>query len=381
MNAATRLVASLMLCFVCSAVWAHKQSDSYLTLTVRETGLQGQWDIALRDLDMAIGIDADADGRITWGEVRTQRVAIERYAFERLQLTTGSDSARTDCPITPTRLLTDEHVDGAYAVLQFSAACGITPQRVGIDYRLLFAVDPNHRGLLQLRTAATTQSAILAQDSRTAWLGTRERSGWQEFRSYVHEGVWHIWTGYDHLLFLFTLLLPAVVTFRNREWQARGSWRESATDIFKVVSAFTLAHSVTLSLAALHFVSLPSRLVESAIAVTVLLGALNILWPFVYERRWLVALVFGLIHGLGFAAVLSDLGLPSANLLQALLGFNLGVEAGQLAIVAVLMPVTYVIRETLFYRRLLLPAGASCIGLLAAYWLVTRAFPVSASWL
>jgi hypothetical protein len=128
-----------------------------------------------------------------------------------------------------------------------------------------------------------------------------------------------------------------------------------------------------LSLAVNGWVNLPSRLVESGIALTVLLGAINNLFPLVRERRWLVAFMFGLIHGMGFASVLGDLGLAGWNLALALVGFNLGVEAGQLAIVLVFMPVAFCLRETRFYRHAFMPAGALAIGLLATYWLAARA--------
>ena len=147
------------------------------------------------------------------------------------------------------------------------------------------------------------------------------------------EGVWHIWKGFDHILFLLTLLFPAVIVYRNGRWEPRDSWQASALDIVKVVTAFTLAHSLTLSLAVLGWVHVPSRIVESTIAATVLLGALNNVVPIVLERRWLVAFVFGLVHGLGFASVLADLGLHGTNLALALVGFNGGVEIGQFAIV------------------------------------------------
>lgn len=375
MNALLRWVSLLGLLLCPLLGHAHKQSDSYLTLTATtaDSNLQGQWDIALRDLDFVIGLDANADDRITWGEVKAQRAAIQAYAFQRLHLESVDTGARGDCPIGAKQLLIDEHVDGAYAVLRFSAACPALPRQLIVNYSLLFSVDPNHRGLLDLRTGTFNQAAVLSSVNPTVTLGTSAKNSQQQLRSFIAEGTWHIWQGYDHILFLFTLLLPAVVLYRAGHWQARTSLRESVLDILKVVTAFTLAHSVTLSLAALGVVHVPSRLVESAIALTVLLGALNILFPIVRERRWLVALIFGLVHGLGFASVLADLGLPSRSLLQALIGFNVGVEIGQLAIVAVLMPGIYLLRESVLYRRLLLPAGAATIGCLAIYWIGVRA--------
>ncbi len=372
MSRCTRWLIALLACIPLGAL-AHKPSDSYLTLTLDDAGMQGRWDIALRDLDFAMGLDANADGAITWGEVRGNANAIHAYAFSHLKLIDRNETHA--CPLSPDDLLVDEHVDGAYASISFKADCAGSPDSIGIVYSLLSGLDPNHRGLLSLE-GSQQQSAVLANDGIEQQFDLLRPDRWQQLRTFVTEGVRHIWLGYDHLLFLFTLLLPSVVVYRNRGWQPRASLRESATDIVKVVSAFTLAHSLTLSLAALDFVELPSRLVESVIALTVLLGAANILFPLVRERRWLLALIFGLIHGLGFAAVLADLGLDDGHLLEALIGFNIGVELGQLAIVAVVMPAVFLIRATAFYRRVALPAGATAIGCLAIYWAVTRAFPV-----
>jgi hypothetical protein len=363
------LMATLLL--ASATCLAHKQSDSYLSLSVNGQSLTGQWDIALRDLDFAIGLDVDRSGQITWGEVHQRRDAIARYALQHLRNGTNASST---CPLRAGALLIDEHVDGNYAVLQFSGECAASTARIGIWYSLMEDLDPNHRGLLDLRSAGTNRSHVLVNDSSLTWLRIDRVQHWQQFQTFVAEGVRHIWLGYDHILFLFTLLLPAVVIRKQREWHARTSLRESAIDILKVVTAFTLAHSLTLSLAALGVLQLPSRWVESAIAFTVLLGAGNILYPVVRERRWLLALGFGLIHGLGFASVLGDLGLTAGNLIQALIGFNVGVELGQVAIVLVLMPLAFMVRQTRFYR-LLLPGGATVIGCLAVYWMITRAFP------
>jgi hypothetical protein len=354
---------------------AHKPSDSYLFLeqAARGDSLTGQWDIALRDLQHALNLDTDGNGRITWGELKSRRDALVRYALPRLSIEAVARGDRGACELGVSELLFDRHVDGGYAVLRFAARCPFRPAQLVLHYSLFFELDPNHRGLLSVRAGGHEQSLLLADASRSANvnLGLPDRLG--QFRAFLDEGIWHIWKGYDHILFLLTLLLPAVVLFRNGRWQARESLRDTLLDVLKVVSAFTLAHSLTLSLAVNGLVHLPSRIVESGIALTVLLGAVNNLFPVVLERRWVVAFAFGLIHGLGFASVLTDLGLEGWNLVLALVGFNLGVELGQLALVLVFIPSAFALRETRFYRVAFMPAGAVLIGLLATYWLAVRA--------
>ena len=371
-----RTLFAAVLLLIAMPSLAHKQSDSYLNLSIEGKSVEGRWDIALRDLDFVIGLDADANGELTWGETRRRAEAIREYAFSHL-IVSGVDAANTGrCELVPGRLLIDEHVDGAYAVLFFEGVCAPAPRRLQIDYSLLAGVDPNHRGLIELRSNGAAQSHVLSNDGSRVAFDMLSPNRWRQFRSFVTEGIRHIWLGFDHLLFLMTLLLPSVVSRHERQWHARSGLHESAVDILKVVTAFTLAHSLTLSLATLEIIAVPSRIVESLIALTVLLGALNILFPVVQEGRWALALAFGLIHGLGFASVLSDLRLKSTHLLEALIGFNVGVELGQLAIVLVLMPAAFLIRASTFYRRILLPGGAALIGVLAIYWMLARALPI-----
>ncbi len=143
--------------------------------------------------------------------------------------------------------------------------------------------------------------------------------------------------------------------------------------LLKIVTAFTVAHSLTLSLATLDVVSLPARISESAIALSVVLAALNNLFPIIRGSRWIVAFCFGLVHGFGFASVLTDLSLPKGGLAVALVGFNLGVEIGQLAIVGTFLPFAYVLRRTWLYRGVVLVGGSSAIVLVATVWFVERA--------
>src|ERR1700752_3580727 len=152
----------------------------------------------------------------------------------------------------------------------------------------------------------------------------------------------------------------------------RESLRDTALEVLQEVTAFTLAHSLTLSLAVLGLVHLPARWVECGIALTVLLGALNNLRPVIVRRRWAVAFAFGLVHGFGFASVLADLGLHGANLALSLVGFNSGVEMGQLSLVLVVLPLAFLARRTVIYRPAFMPAGSAAVVLLAGYWLVTR---------
>jgi HupE / UreJ protein len=190
-------------------------------------------------------------------------------------------------------------------------------------------------------------------------------------------GVEHIWRGYDHILCLLSLLFPAVLVPGVKGWQACESFRAAFIDVLKIVTAFTVAHSLTLSLATLGIVNLPARIWESAIAMSVVLAALNNLVAIIQAKRWVVAFCFGLIHGFGFAGVLTDLGLPRNVLALALVGFNLGVEAGQIAIVSVFLPLAYLLRRTWLYRNIVLAGGSSAIVVVAALWFVERAFDLN----
>jgi HupE / UreJ protein len=353
---------------------AHKPSDSYLTLTLPSSGevLQGQWDIALRDLDFVIGLDANHDGAITWGELRAARTRIADYALTRLTLEAVGRGERHPCLPRPTALLVDEHVDGHYAVLRFSADCGLRPVQLTVHYQLMFEADPTHRGLLQVSGDGSEQAAVLSRETPRVSLNVSAPGRSQQFAAFLGEGIWHILRGYDHILFLLTLLFPAVVRYGAAGWEPRESLRDTTLDVLQVVTAFTLAHSLTLSLAVLGLVHLPARWVECGIALTVLLGALNNLRPLIVRRRWMVAFAFGLVHGFGFASVLADLGLHGANLALSLLGFNSGVETGQLLIVLAVLPLAFLARHTALYRHAFMPAGSTAVVLLAGYWLVTR---------
>jgi hypothetical protein len=350
--------------------FAHKPSDSYLSLRLQHDRLAGRWDIALRDLDLVLDLDRSEDGRIDWGEVRTRLNEIDRYALDHLRV-----AAAAPCALDVTDHAIDRHSDGAYVVLTLAGPCA-GGESLSIDYSLLFDVDAQHRGLLKLDIAGAADpqvvSAVFPADRRLQSFPRQGMSTGAQLLGYLRDGVVHIAVGYDHLLFLLALLLPAVLVRREGVWVPAPGVAPVAGSVVKTVTAFTLAHSVTLALATLGVVSLPARLTESAIAASVLLTAIDNIVTFLPSRRWIVAFVFGLIHGFGFASVLADLDLPRSALALSLVGFNLGVETGQLILVALFIPLAYAARRLPMYQPVILRGGSVVVAVLAAGWLIDR---------
>jgi hypothetical protein len=363
---------------------AHKESDAYVTLRTdphNPNELHGQWDIALRDLDFAIGLDSNHDGKITWGEVKAHRGAIERYALPRLKIKGDG----LTCPITPEGQMIDAHTDGAYDVVLFTALCDKeVPDRLTLEYHLFESIDPYHRGIITIHAHGHTSGAVLGPKNPTTTLDINRPNRWRQFRSFVFDGILHIWTGPDHLLFILSLLLPAVLVCRRRPftpfdagvWMPVAGFWPAVLELIKVISGFTLSHSVTLSLAVLGIVHLPSRLVESGIALSVILAAFNNIYPLFKTRAWVVAFGFGFIHGLGFASGLAGLSLPPVAMAASLGGFNVGVEIGQESVVFPLIALAFLIRGTRFYRVAVMRVGSWLIVAVATIWLIQRAFDI-----
>ena len=352
------------------SVQAHVASNSFLQLQVDGTGMTGALEFAVRDAELAVGLDGNHDGKVSWGEIRAAQAPLALYIRQHLQVSEHDGP----CTLALGPVQINERVDGNYIWQPLSASCPGKVRQLTIQYRLLDDEDPSHRGLLTLTALGVTQSAVLGGPRVVQSFDLEHPSAWYAFSEYLQAGIWHIWSGIDHLLFLLSLLLPAVLMRRHGHWQSVPQAMPALVNILKVVTAFTLAHSVTLSLAAFNVIRLPGRLTESMIAASIIVAALNNVFPLVTEARWRVAFAFGLLHGFGFASVLADMGLPRGARLVSLVGFNLGVEAGQLAVVLAIMPVAYWLRHTLFYRRAIMPWGSSAIAALAAVWFVQRAF-------
>jgi hypothetical protein len=351
---------------------AHDPSKSYLHLTLETNGFTGQWDVPIKDLQTVLPLDADHDGFVTWDELNARYTNVTSYVFTNLIISV--DGRPVVCRVSNKEPTVEDFSDGTYVEIPFAIENTPSAKTIDLDYRLFFDVNSLHRGLMQLDYGGKTQTAIFSPDHSTQSFVIGVTSPGRQFLVFLREGIFHIWTGYDHILFLVALLLPAVLRQEAGKWRGVSALRPAFINVLKIVTAFTAAHSITLSLAALQVVRLPSRLTESAIALSVVLAAANNLWPVVRERGWIVAFFFGLVHGFGFANALADLGLVHGALALTLVGFNLGVEVGQLAIVSVFLPVAFALRNTWFYQNPLLRFGSALIVVVAATWLAERVF-------
>lgn len=361
------LLCLLLLCG--TTAQAHQSSEAYLSYRVDGAEVEQRLDIALRDLDRDLALDADGDGNLSWGEVRQRWPDIQRLAADGVRFTAdGSPCA----PLGQAPAQLDEHSDGTHAVLISRWRCGAAARELAIDYRLFAATDAAHRGLARL-VGSTGEPLVLVPGEPAQHLSAVSRG----LAGFVVEGMVHIASGLDHVLFLVTLLLVAVWQREGRGWAPRADRRSALAETLKLVTAFTVAHSITLGLAASGLIDPPSRWVESLIALTVLLAALDNLRPFMPGPRWSMVAVFGLVHGVGFAGPLKDLGLRGTELVLPLLGFNLGVELGQLAVVALLLPVALAWRGRRAYRRWVVPGGSSAIVALATLWLAERSLALN----
>ncbi len=344
---------------------AHDPGLSAAGLRISGNQLFAQLTFARPDIEPLAPLDVDHDGSVSpeeWAAVRPRLQTLGGDAVE-----VSVDGQRVTAHTVAVEL---DASDTLHFELTFPYRAGA---RLSVDAPIIQKLPRGHRQYVTFGDAqGLIHAGILSSDSSHLLFNLKRAVWWRQFGEFVWEGVWHIWIGLDHILFLLALLLPAALVIRPGHWRAREDFKATFIGVIKIVSAFTAAHSITLSLAVFGLISLPGRLVEPVIAASVIVAALNNLFPRVHEKLWSLAFGFGLIHGMGFARVLVELGLPEGTRGLALAGFNIGVELGQLAIVAVALPAIFTLREQGYYRWAFLQAGSWAIAGVSTVWLVER---------
>jgi hypothetical protein len=349
---------------------AHGVGMSQLQLRVEGARLEGEWDLHLRDARLALGLDSQLAGEEGWRDLRQHEPALRALLSRSLVL--RSDSL--ECPIELTAAPMEWDAKFSTVRLHLVSNCPSAPKRLGIQCSLLFDLDPTHRAYFSVQDDRVTSVGVFRTGLRSVTIDVHQFHLGKTIVEFLREGIRHIWSGLDHILFLLALLLPSALVRSGDTWSPRvGIWA-TGREVFKVVTAFTLAHSVTLALSFFGVMRPPSQWVETGIALSVFAAAWNNVRPFLPGRAWVIAMSFGLVHGLGFAGALSNLSLPRHARLLALASFNVGVEIGQLAIVAVALPVLYAASRRKWYPRLVMGGGSLVIAWLAVLWVLQRAF-------
>ena len=398
---------------VCAPALAHKGSDAYLDIQQLEPsanpGVSGNAEkirdfglvlaVAIRDLDLVVPVDANADGRVTWGEVKaaTPQVLALFDQVAQLDVPAGTQAA---CALHWQADGLERRSDGVYLRATARARCPLN-QALRFKYSLLKDQDATHRllvagriggkdllstmspqqGSLLLSPAGGTQVEGAAGGAQAA--AGRASGRWSTLRDYFGLGMHHLLQGYDHLAFLLALVLPLRLSLLrsppaapsredSAEVTATGSRRATWLALLRTVTAFTIGHSITLMLATFGLTQASPSWVEPVIALSIAVTALLNLRPVKWVRIDVLALLFGLVHGFGFAGLLLEAAAPGGLLPWALAGFNLGVEAGQLTAVLGWVLVSQAVVGRSWYATVVVRGGSALLVLLAAWWFWQR---------
>ncbi len=352
---------ALFAVLISSSVAAHDPGLSQVDLQLQQNKVTAHLTFSKTDIASLIELDSDMDGAVSDAELDQATPALKQWLQQAFQLSVADKD------------LTGKHIniqqDDSNA-LHFRLHYPINQgEQLVLRSPMLDTLPLGHRQFVKVRVEdAIVNTRILSARTSLMTLDIPKNRGWALLLEFIGEGIWHIWIGYDHILFLFTLLLPAVLLKSNQQEQ---TIKHLLWHTGKVVTAFTVAHSLTLALSIFDIISLPGQWVESLIALSVIIAACNNIFNWLNRELWLMAFLFGLIHGLGFASVLTELGLQD-NQLLALLGFNAGVEIGQLAIILVCLPLLSAVKSEQYYRPLILRNGSWVIVAMASVWLVER---------
>ena len=344
---------------------AHQLSTSYINLKQNKETHQytGDWQLKISDLEQLIAFDIDGDKQISWAEIKSKTLSINEFVMTNVQM--QQDDSQCQLSTIGTYQL-DHHYNESYLVVPITFDC-LSNASINITYSAFFNIDENHKAIVNINDV----NRVLSKNTSKQVFDATESSYLVTFYQYVYQGVLHIWMGIDHVLFLITLLLTSVLTRKKDTWQGTASTISIIKQTAWVITAFTLAHSITLTATALNLINFSSRWVELGIALSVFFAAINNVWPLFLRLGW-ITFAFGLLHGMGFASVLKELGLSSSYQLLSVVAFNVGVELGQLAILIITLPVLIWARHFVWYRKWAMPAASLIIAAIAIQWCIER---------
>ncbi|MGJ8639262.1 MAG: HupE/UreJ family protein [Opitutaceae bacterium] len=338
-------------------------------------------EIGYKDLADKLSIEVVQDGEPSEAYLQETASEVQQYIKDRLFI--GAVGGQPyELHYNDSTLFAPE---GGWAQYNFTIKSGPIPDELEITHNIGYEDDRGHRGVLVIEKGEwpaegyEMQVVMVFRSSNTTQVLDRNHLPTLLTPvAMIWEGMIHIWIGLDHILFLIALTLPIVFIKVEGRFVPTERFGSSFGKLLKVVTIFTVAHSITLLLAGLEVVSLSSRLVESIIALSIVIVAVNNIRGGGHAASFIVIFFLGLFHGLGFASVMGDLPLWTEGsqkvLMLSVLGFNFGVELGQVAILLLLFPVLHALRRNAIYKPLILKGGSVILALIAGYWFIERAF-------
>jgi hydrogenase/urease accessory protein HupE len=360
---AIRIVSFIVLLIQLQLSYAHPPGLSSADLTVTPDGVKAKITFAVQDIEAFVPMDSDGDAEVTVLERETAKPNIATYVATELKIKIDG----VEVAALALNTVTFDDQNNAAVELSF---VGTPAKSISLESKFLSKLPTDHKQYVTVKDSGGHElgKKLLTQKSNTLEVNLKSSSALatenhttSTFIDFLKLGIEHILTGYDHLLFLFSLL---VVT--------RSFW-----PAIKIITFFTIAHSITLALAGMNIVDISSSIVEPLIAATIVyVGLENIVRKdkVTTKQRCILTFFFGLIHGFGFAGVLREMGISSieTGILVPLFSFNLGVELGQITVAAIVLPLVWWLHRQEKISKYLVPVGSVLTCLAGGYWLLER---------
>lgn len=373
------LTASVLLVLGAAApAAAHTTEQPYLYLFVTESGIDGRAELAIGDVESVLGLDLSGDDTAVEETLRANADLLHRYLADHLSIST--EGGERPIEFGSVDLFREGAADLAFAVIQYTAGShDEIPTTLDIRFDPFFDEIPGRDGLLLINGGFELGEFTTAKETLVTVDGAGPRvevdlggdGRWDNFRSSIGLGINHIETGPDHILFVLALLVPSVLVYTNR-WEPVAGFRSGLWRVLKIATFFTIAHSITFTLAGMGWLPTPpAKLVEATIAISIAAAALHTLRPVLPNREWALSFIFGLFHGMGFASLVSDLDVSRSSQLISLLGRNVGIEIGQVVVILLLFPGLFLLRRTPFYQPFVTVASL-VLAAVALSWTVER---------
>lgn len=367
-----------------SPAGAHAGDEPYAYLDVTETALGGRIDVPVPDLEDAIGLKLDtADGDIEtlMANVAANRSVIDAYLVEHFAI--GVDGASWQVTYEEAEPLFEDVSTALYVLFPFTVDVPVdeVPRILDVTFDA-FVDELDRRPVALIRNdwaagvvdADRERIAVFDAGSRSQAIDLGDSGWWKNFSASIELGVDHIKTGPDHILFVMVLVLPSVAIFASGAWRPAPTFGSALWRVLKIVTMFTVAHSITFTLAGLDILPLPSpRITESIIALSIAVAALNNVRPLAPNKEWLISFAFGLFHGMGFASLVDGLDVSRSTQLVSLLGRNVGIEIGQAAVVILVFPALFLLRRTRAYNPFLV-VSSLVLSVVSLGWMIERLF-------